>query len=176
MKLRTIGFLSLGLFLILLTTVSTLTTACSNNSPSSSATATPTPASVSAYTLSGTVTYQPGNSTHTYALLQYQGAPGPASITGPLTSPFTYSFSGLTSPAEVGAVYDTLGAGLTICGNNVKQTGCGGLSGSGDVMCIVGYAGTACPPSSNGTYYSTTTTVPIVFGGTTGQSGTNCTQ
>jgi hypothetical protein len=49
MKLRTIGFFSLGLFFILLTAVITLTTACSNNSPSSSgsATATPTPATSS---------------------------------------------------------------------------------------------------------------------------------
>jgi hypothetical protein len=148
----------------------------SSSSPSgygSSATATPTP--IPAYTISGTVTYQgAGSGSHTYVLLQYQSAAGPASIVGPLASGASYSFSGLTSAAEVGASYDTAGNGLVICGNNVQGTGCTGLTHSGDIVCIVGYNG-ACP-NSYGTYYSTTSAVNIVFGGSTGQSGTNCTE
>lgn len=90
MKLRKVGILSLGLFLILLTTIATLITACSNSSPTSSNTS-------STYSIyySVTGTLQSVNGL-TGILISYQIPNGNAINNSysalPFTSP-TYTFS-----------------------------------------------------------------------------------
>jgi hypothetical protein len=179
MKLRTVGLFSLGFFLLLLITLAAFTTACSNNSPSSSATATPTPnGAVAAYNLSGSVTYQGSPSTnHIYVIIANQAASGPISIIQLSANGGSYSFTGLTAAVELIAGYDAANAGLTITGTNLTESNGSSTNGSGDVVCLNGYT-SACPNTKGflGTLFSTTSTVNIVFGGTTGQSGTNCTQ
>jgi hypothetical protein len=177
MKLRTVGILSASLFSILLTTITTFNTGCGNTPASPAATATPTP---SGFTLSGTVNYQGSGSNKIYVITAV-GSAVPVNISSPITNGGTYSMSGNSQATELFVIYDNTGNGLQLSthsgGTNVVQGNGASLSGSGDVACVVGYTG-SCPNTGglNGTFYSSSATVNLVFGGTTGQSGTSCTQ
>lgn len=139
------------------------------------------PTSVSAFNLTGTVTYQGGGSGYVYVFLLNQSSSGPVSMSGALNSGSTYTFLGINAYTELLAAYDNTGNGFKIVAGptttTLTQGNGGSLAGSGDVICLVGYTG-ACPnantSAAQGTFYSTATGVNIVFGGTLNQSGTNC--
>jgi hypothetical protein len=133
---------------------------------------------LAAFNLTGTATYQGTGTGHVYVFRVAQGT-GTATISPSLTNGTAYSFTGITVNSEVYAAYDNSGNGFKLSGNTLQQGNGSSLSGSGDVICLVGYTG-GCPnvntSSAQGTYYSTTSGVNIIFGGTIAQSGTNCTQ
>jgi hypothetical protein len=140
------------------------------------------PTSVSSFNLTGTVTYQGGGSGKVYVFLQNQTTNGPVSMSAALNSGSTYSFLGINVFSELFAAYDNTGNGFKIVSNGPTSTtlvqGNGAsLAGSGDVVCLVGYIG-GCPnantQAAQGTYFSTTTGLNIVFGGALNQSGTSC--
>ena len=131
---------------------------------------------VTPYTLSGTLTYQGAGSHSLYMVLQMGG--NPVSVIGPITNGGSYSIPNLTETSSLYAGYDTTGNGLEISATNVQQGNGASLTGSGDIVVLVGYSG-SCPNTgggAHGTAYSSTQTVNIVFGGSTGQSGTSCPQ
>lgn len=181
MKIRTVGVLSLGFFLILAAAVTTLNTGCGSSSPSSpAATATP-----SGFALSGSVTYQGSGSGKIYVITATTGTV-PIAISAGITNGGTYTMSGNTQNTELFLIYDNTGNGVALSshsgGVSATQGNGASLSGSGDVACVVGYTG-SCPNTGgqSGTVYTAATTANLVFGGTTnsytaGQSGTNCTQ
>jgi hypothetical protein len=127
------------------------------------------------YTLSGTVNYQGAGTNPLYMVLQSGGYA--VSVIGPITNGGSYTISNLTEASQLYAGYDNTGNGLEISGSNVLQGNGGSLTGSGDIVVLVGYTG-SCPNTSGqtGTTYNSTSTVNIVFGGSTGQSGTSCTK
>jgi hypothetical protein len=106
-----------------------------------------------------------------------QNGGNPVSIFGPLAHGASYSIPNLNLSSVLYAAYDNTGNGLEIVSTNVLQGNGASITGSGDVVCLVGYSG-ACPNTNgaHGTAYTSTTTVDIVFGGSTGQSGTSCAQ
>jgi hypothetical protein len=127
------------------------------------------------YTLTGTVTYQGAGSNSVYVILGTPGGPGGLAISSAIANGGTYSFTGLTFPAQLIAVYDNTGNGLEDNGSLTQGNGTG-LTGSGDVLCSVGYTGVTCPRGAGAaTTFTSSTTENIVFGGSTGQSGTSCT-
>lgn len=127
------------------------------------------------YTLTGTLTYQGAGSNNLFMVLQ-EGQ-NPVSVIGPITNGGTYTLPSLTEASQLYAGYDNTGNGIEIVGTNVLQGNGASLTGSGDVIVLDGYTG-GCPNTGgqSGTSYSTTGTVNITWGGTTGQSGTSCTK
>jgi hypothetical protein len=138
--------------------------------------ASPTSSSIVAFNLTGTVTYQGTGSGHVYVFLVNQ-TNGTVTMGSSLNSGNSYSFNANVVNSEMYAAYDNSGNGFKLSGNTLEQGNGNSLSGSGDVVCLVGYTG-ACPnvntTSAQGSFYSTTTGINIVFGGTVTQSGTNC--
>jgi hypothetical protein len=135
------------------------------------------PTALVAFNLTGTVTYQGTGSGHVYVFLVNQ-TNGTVTMGSSLSSGNTYSFTNISVNSELYAAYDNSGNGFKLSGNTLQQGNGNSLSGSGDVVCLIGYNG-ACPnvntSSAQGSLYSTTTGLNIVFGGTVAQSGTNCT-
>jgi hypothetical protein len=134
-----------------------------------------------AFNLTGTVTYQGTGSGHVYVFLVNQ-TNGTVTMGSQLNSGNSYSFTGNVVNSELYAAYDNSGNGFKLVGSSsggstLEQGNGNGLTGSGDVVCLVGYTG-ACPnvnsQSAQGSFYSATTGINIVFGGTVSQSGTNC--
>jgi len=139
--------------------------------------ASPTASSLVAFNLTGTVTYQGTGSGHVYVFLVNQ-TNGTVTMGSSLNSGNSYSFNGNVVNSELYAAYDNSGNGFKLSGNTLQQGNGSSLSGSGDVVCLVGYTG-GCPnvntSSAQGSFYSAATGINIVFGGTVTQSGTNCT-
>ena len=164
MKTRHFALMVCGLVLASVYLVS-----CSNNPTSTSL--------LAAFNLTGTVTYQGTGSGHVYVFLVNQ-TNGTVTMGSSLSSGSTYTFTGITVNSELYAAYDNSGNGFKLSGNTLEQGNGNSLSGSGDVVCLVGYTG-ACPnvntTSAQGSLYSSTNGINIVFGGAVAQSGTNCT-
>ena len=136
------------------------------------------PTSIAAFDLTGTATYQGTGSGKVYVFLVTQGNNGTIIMSNPINNGNTFLFSGNVLNSELYAAYDNSGNGFKSGGSTLEQDNGNSLSGSGDVVCLVGYTG-ACPnvntQSAQGSFYSGTTGINIVFGGTASQSGTNCT-
>jgi hypothetical protein len=155
-----------------------------SSSPTSSATATPTPSGtqtvVPSFNLTGTVTYT-GTIASGHKLYIVYGPVGGnvTAVTSPISSGGTYSITGLTTATNMYAAYDNTGNGIAFCSGNLQQGNCTTLTGSGDVVCLVGYSG-GCPNTNggvSGTSFTTTQTKNITFAGSgTTADGTSCTQ
>ena len=155
----------------------------SGETPTPTFTPPPTATPYPAFNISGTVTYQ-GTGTHNLYVFMTDNNGG-YYLSPPLPNKGFYSF--IESPSAshgftLWVCYDFTGNGMQLTPNYggygypVQQGTGASISGSGDVICNVGFFGDCANLGpGNGTFYTSDSTVNITFGGGSGpQSGTSC--